>query len=728
MCPCLRHDDMPGAFVFIAHKSPSGLSIVFNDPYIYQELSRLTDSEDFMAENIGQGFAVNGLVLLKNFQRLKSRLVDLSLAPHAATDPLISAMDLLIHGFLADGEVFKSFGYEELYELGYLSFELWKEYQHAQLEKDISLLEEGFFAIDADQFDNNLSAAPMQQNCSGSVTWAAGNLDSSCDEVHKSHHESYESMDVSAPNQYFKDLEEDGLEECLDHPKYQIETAKAGHEEAVWLPPVKTLGGWSYSWALVKAAMAGDEKVVRLLLDGRAKLDSFCISIALTEAAKAGHEEVVRLLFDRGAILYDWFYRDALTEAAKAGRKEVVRLLLDGDAKLDGFDISKALIEAAKAGHQGVVRLLLDGGTILNDPSGSTALIKAAEAGDEEAVRQLLNGGAKVNSYVGSIVLAEAVEAGRGEVVRLLLTCGVKTSLLPARKTVIRLLIDERRRKQRQEAFVQLLQNQPPLRSLYEAFVKQHTAMIHAAEDASTDFQEFTEAFQNRRYAWQTGIMTLRMLCNGKLVSGIGEILTFLCVARAISETLDFFSGSDYRQQFLYDLKRWEIAFDDRTLNAYREAVLKIWNIELDKIFRPGDGSTANIVQHFGDLASSLVRQTTGLFEICHPRSNSLEHSQRQWRQRQSQVSYPINSDPGFCWSMNPAGQLPEDTPSEPKDPDQPVHNRGRSPSKMIHANAPPVYINPKVIVLMAGAIFMCVLVFFLGKLPQVKLEIVQVL
>ena len=104
-------------------------------------------------ETVGHGDApksLNGFCLLQSFQNLQARLN--LLGCHAFTDPtlspVISEMGLLVHGFLADGEVFKSFGYEHLYENGYLTFEQWKAFQQDQLQKDISTLDERFIAMD----------------------------------------------------------------------------------------------------------------------------------------------------------------------------------------------------------------------------------------------------------------------------------------------------------------------------------------------------------------------------------------------------------------------------------------------------------------------------------------------------------------------------------------------------------------------------------------------------
>lgn len=90
---------------------------------------------------------VNGLALLKNYSTLKVHLNAIQSKPRVLGS-LVLEMMLLIDGFLADGEIFKSYGYEDLYENGFLTYDHWKEFQQAQLEKDISALERSYNEID----------------------------------------------------------------------------------------------------------------------------------------------------------------------------------------------------------------------------------------------------------------------------------------------------------------------------------------------------------------------------------------------------------------------------------------------------------------------------------------------------------------------------------------------------------------------------------------------------
>jgi hypothetical protein len=76
------------------------------------------------AESIGQDNppkSLNGFCLLQYFQNLQVHLN--LLRCHAITDPTLSPvifeMGLLVHGFLADCEVFKSFGMRIYMKMGF---------------------------------------------------------------------------------------------------------------------------------------------------------------------------------------------------------------------------------------------------------------------------------------------------------------------------------------------------------------------------------------------------------------------------------------------------------------------------------------------------------------------------------------------------------------------------------------------------------------------------------
>jgi ankyrin repeat protein len=96
----------------------------------------------------------------------------------------------------------------------------------------------------------------------------------------------------------------------------------------------------------------------------------------------------------------DWPFYTPLPYAAEQGRVEVVRVLLEGGAKVEGTDADQrtALHYAARHGHLEVCRLLLDWGANVNavDWRTNTPLHWAAYSGRLAVVKLLVERGADV--------------------------------------------------------------------------------------------------------------------------------------------------------------------------------------------------------------------------------------------------------------------------------------------------------------------------------------------
>lgn len=121
---------------------------------------------------------------------------------------------------------------------------------------------------------------------------------------------------------------------------------------------------WGFeSTALEEAATSGNVKVLRLLLDSGAKVDSDANpqsrATALQRAAIAGNLGVVDELLQRGADVNaaprGYNGRTALEGAAENGRLDIVQLLINVQADVQN---SKALEFARREGHEAVVELL----------------------------------------------------------------------------------------------------------------------------------------------------------------------------------------------------------------------------------------------------------------------------------------------------------------------------------------------------------------------------------
>ncbi|KAI9759870.1 MAG: hypothetical protein M1840_003072, partial [Geoglossum simile] len=456
-CHCRLHHQKPEAITFIAYKTPTQLTIDFHSIGLYSEVIQTIGPGDTPLEATSQGVVVNGLSLLKHYQTLNAGLNVLR-STNSTADLLISEMTLLIHGFLLDGEIFKSYGYEDLYENGLLTFDHWKDFQQVQLERDITALEEAYYAIDEPDCPREESSTPLAQ---------ADSPEPQSEEIHPDVRMGNEDIapSLSVPSwsalvaQY--SLHDPPSPETGSRYAMQSSGAAAGdghggrspldrgaaaddlglygltHSTPKFLPT--PLG----STPLNEAARAGYESVVRSLLDRGAAVDGVGSRrgpTPLIEAVKVGHKSVVRLLLDRGATVDgsgSEYALPPLAEAAKAGHESVVRLLLDRGATVNGSRSGSGyalspLTEAAKAGHESVVQLLLDrGATVNGSRSGSgyalSPLTEAAKAGHESVVQLLLDRGAAVDyfgRFYGSTPSAEAAKASHESMIRWLCSLG----------------------------------------------------------------------------------------------------------------------------------------------------------------------------------------------------------------------------------------------------------------------------------------------------------------
>ena len=714
---------------------------IFSDG-LYLELVRILGLEDLQIGVGDQQRTVNGLALLKHYHILKGALSILQSKPppFTTTCSLVLEMELLIDGLLADGEVFKSFGYEDLYERKFLDFELWRKFQQEKLERDISALEEGFYAIDDDL--EELPIPPVDQN--------SFNLQSTQAEP---------SVDIA-------EHVVDPADNLGESPASQVQANPIDQwstEVECTFNEVSSFVEWPSSTGLISicdklednaqlvdAAKAGHEEVVRLLLDQGADVNRRCSwrSSPLAEAAKAGHEAVVRLLLDRGADMNSsgiWG-NSPLAEAAEAGHEAVVRLLLDrgADVNSSGTWGNSPLAEAAEAGHEAVVRLLLDRGAVLkigefdrfwchtlveSTKAGHLSdnfLVAAATSGHMSAVLSLLKSGVDVNSVTpqGSALSAVAKE-GYDYILRLLLQHGADVQTAAV---ILRGLNNTESALKRLFKAASQVRNgttgQPhhynsekvlKLRYLHRKFSDQHILMLQATQSSSTEFRELSQRFRYYQEAWAAGIRTMRGLCSGEPPGNVGDTIAFLCLARAISETLAT-DAYDYNEQFLQGLGRWQVLFASREtdLDAYRDAVQSMWDIVLDEIVssqRQDDIREALL--HFQAMASTLISLASKSLGFSYLNDPGLECSQQRWRLRNSQTLSDIDlsdniSDPYFSGASG--AQAPEAI--YPQLPDQAICSNGSALRVQIENDLSSSSINTTVILLMAGAIFAIVIIF----------------
>jgi hypothetical protein len=236
----------------------------------------------------------------------------------------------------------------------------------------------------------------------------------------------------------------------------------------------------------------------------------------------------------------------------------VVQLLLDR-----GADQTLLAKLAAKEGQVAVIQLL------------QTRLVTAAANGQISKIRQLLKCGVDINAITpNGTALSEAARAGHELSVGLLLRKAADVHAAAiilqgfdyAQLTVTRLFENASRVRKIEcaRSYRYILEKVPNLRYLHKSFVAQHMLMIKAAQRSPTQFLELSQRFWGYREAWSAGIRTLRGLCSGESPRDVGDTIAFLCLAKAISETLQRTGTCDESKQFFRDLDRWQLLSSQR--------------------------------------------------------------------------------------------------------------------------------------------------------------------
>jgi ankyrin repeat protein len=456
-CFCRKHH-LEEAFTFKVYKSVNQMHTTIYSHSLYDKLATLIP-----LDNIESGLGcpariVNGLALLRHYHTLMRLLKDLrsTLCDNPANQSLALEMDLLVNGFLGDGQVFQSFGYENLYELGFMDYQLWKYFQKQKIDKDITALDDGFCAIDDEEALSTSGSESRSITTFVEEAMADGAVEDLTEpllDIDETQGPFSRPAGTDNPEVYISTALHmtDGPDaHRYSHPSAisdfsQLSGASHQGDENVLAslcPPIsgklrRGLEQTLLNKELYLAVRAADEGRVRLFLDRGANVNKdYSEDLPLCLAIEAGHEEIVQLLLDRGADMnkaYRW--KDPpLPLAARAGHEGIVRLLLDRGPNVNRVNClgNPPLSLAAGAGHGGIVRLLLDYGADVNRENflGVPPLSIAARAGHEGIVRLLLDCGADVNreNFFGTLPLLLATEAGHEGIIRLLLDRGANVN------------------------------------------------------------------------------------------------------------------------------------------------------------------------------------------------------------------------------------------------------------------------------------------------------------
>ncbi len=192
-------------------------------------------------------------------------------------------------------------------------------------------------------------------------------------------------------------------------------------------------GTSKYTMTIHEAVLSGYHGTLKLLLDSNADIDSRNSELGATAlhlAASAGHTKIVRALLDAKAKVesLDGYDMTPLCYAVNKGHSEICQMLLKSDVSPQPRrdPLNFLVITAVHKGYVEIVSALLEAGADVDvaqdvgPVAGPTLLHVAAEKGHKALVGVLLEAGAQVNprTMTGATPLHQAAIYGHTEVVK----------------------------------------------------------------------------------------------------------------------------------------------------------------------------------------------------------------------------------------------------------------------------------------------------------------------
>lgn len=189
--------------------------------------------------------------------------------------------------------------------------------------------------------------------------------------------------------------------------------------------------------AMIRAAQCGHEKVVQVLLKGKADIHSHQAGKALeTFVKEIGHLTAVPMFLKFGMNPHNKSAARVLELAADKGQGDglmVVKALVKHGLDPHSDIAYKGLALASQGGHEAIVKYLVECKSLPNCHEGMEALKTASLMGQFKVVKILLAAKADASSKEGNDALHCSVHIGSDSLVRLLLDSGADPSAgLPA--------------------------------------------------------------------------------------------------------------------------------------------------------------------------------------------------------------------------------------------------------------------------------------------------------
>jgi hypothetical protein len=146
-CLCRSHEPASSSgYAFIVRKNIHHITVKVQSDSLFAQIVNCTSLEALSKSEDAR--LLDGFKLLRHHATLKKHL--LQFASVCVHDVLLE-LRLLIDGFLGEGQVFRGFGYERLYEHGHLDYELWRAFQQQRFDSDIDDIDDTFRAVEDDE-------------------------------------------------------------------------------------------------------------------------------------------------------------------------------------------------------------------------------------------------------------------------------------------------------------------------------------------------------------------------------------------------------------------------------------------------------------------------------------------------------------------------------------------------------------------------------------------------
>lgn len=302
----------------------------------------------------------------------------------------------------------------------------------------------------------------------------------------------------------------------------------------------------------------------------------------LVEAARLGNLALVQSLLRQGAptdLCPGDMHEAPLAVASYHGHRSIVETLLEAGASLyqppgwspETLSFSEkttcpALKRAFNAGHLGVVKLLRERGRIRH------------QMAQQQHRQDELAGGGSISDISGerSGFQARVLEALSGE---------AECSSNDAYRRVEHLRLN---------------------------FIIRYRQMAKMAKKSVTNFGPCLRGIGGYRDAWENGVRVFRGLSRLTLPSSLEDTLSFLCMSRAVADTLGK-DGDGYFDEFVHDLGSWEETFDEESdRDAYLEALKLTWDVSLDCFKQQHHSNQQQFLLVMRDNAAKFILQANG--------------------------------------------------------------------------------------------------------------------